>query len=216
MSAERRGDEAGPLEVLLQRVEHDREQRCREILEAARSDASTMRAETHAQARRRVHQVIVDERRRAQERLNSARAEQDTRQRHQRHQRINATLERGWALLEEALDRRWQTTEARRSWILAALAQAQAFLPPGTWTIRHPPDLDPAELPNGLDGANAPGPGQVTLATETDPAIRIGVRIQCGGAELDATPAGLLVDAERIRSWLLAVIERRRQPEGEA
>ena len=89
-------------------------------------------------------------------------------------------------------------------------------MPPGTWTIRHPPDLDPAELPDGLDGASAPGPGQVVLASEADPDIRTGVRIQCGGAELDATPAGLLVDGERIRSWLLATIERRRRTEGEA
>jgi hypothetical protein len=215
MSQDARNGDTSPLAMLLQRVERDREQRCRELLEAARSDASTMRAEAHAQARRRVHQVITEERRRVADRLNSVRAEQETRQRQQRHRRINAALERGWELLEAALEHRWQSAEGRRAWIAGALAQAEHFLPPGTWTLRHPPELARSELPAALDRSGDPGPGQVTLASQADPDLTAGVRIQCGGAELDATPAGLLVDSERIRAWLLAAIEEHRRTGGD-
>jgi hypothetical protein len=202
------GPDTDPLQRLLERVERDREERCREILEAARAEAATMRAEAHAQARARVHRAITAERRRVRERLDAARAEQETRQRQRRHQRINAALERGWGLLEAALVRRWADAEGRRLWLQGALEQAARFLPPGTWTVAHPPDLDPAELP--AEPGDLPGLGspQAGLVSQPDGTLSAGVRLSCGGVEVDATPAGLLADPERIRARLLAALQQ--------
>lgn len=213
MSQPAAGGEGDPLQILLDRVERDREERCREILQAARSEAEAVRAEAYAQARSRLHRAASDERERVREGLESARAARETRQRQARHQRTNAVLARAWELLEQALARRWQDPEGRRQWLRGALEQAGQFLPPGTWTITHPPGLDPGELPS--DPESLPGGDQVTLAPEADPAIGAGIRIRCGRAELDATPAGLLTDRERVRAWLLATVAPQRREEAE-
>lgn len=202
------GSAGDPLQVLLERVERDREERCREILQGARSEAEAMRAQAYAQARRRLHQAVRDERQRLREQLESARATQETRQRQAYHEQSNTALAKAWELLEQALENRWRTPEGRREWLVGALEQAERFLPPGTWTIAHPPELASDELPTDLD--TTLGPDQVTLATEADPALNAGIRIRCGGAELDATPAGLLADPKRVRSWLLATLAAHR------
>ena len=197
-----------PLEVLLERVERDREERCRKILESARSDADRVRGEAFAQARSRLHRTVRDERRRVEDELRAARAEQETRHRHQRHRRINAALERAWSQLERALEARWQDPRGRRAWMQGALEQAARFLPPGTWTLHHPPAVGANELPDLTGIADAE---RIALETAPDSELTTGVRIGCGGTRLDATPEGLLADRERVRSWLLAAIERHRR-----
>lgn len=211
MSAPPPGTGEDPLQVLLDRVERDREERCREILEAARSEADRIRAQAYAEGRQRLHRTVTEERRRVQERLRSARAERETRERRQRHRQVNAALERAWQLLEGALEDRWADPRGREEWVRGALEQAERFLPPGTWTLEHPEGLDPETLPEALAV-----PERITLETRADPGLAAGIRIRCGAAEVDASPSGLLADRERIRSRLLAAIEEQRaREEGE-
>ncbi len=211
MSSPQEEDTRSPLQILMERVERDREQRCREILQAARSEAEEIRQEAYSRARRRVHRTVQNQRQRVAQRLRSAQAERGTRLRQQRHQRINAALKEAWDLLEKALRKRWAEAEGREEWVRGALEQAERFLPAGTWTLEHPSSLDPQELSGEL--SNLIGSDQVSLDPKAHPHLGVGVRIRCGDAEVDATPEGLLVDRERVRSWLLAEAQKHREEE---
>lgn len=204
MTAEGPSQARDPLQTLLDRVEGERERRCREILDQARTEADRIRAEAYRQARDRFHEAAETDRQRVAERLRSARAEQETRRRQRRHQRINADLAEAWGLIGDALERRWRDPEARKQWMAAALRQAGDFLPGGTWQVEHPPDLDPAEIP--VDRADTVDPGEITLEPRRRPELTAGLRIRRDGAVVDATPAGLLADGSRVRSWLLAEV----------
>lgn len=201
-------DGTDPLQILLARVERDREERCGEILQAARDEADTIRQEAYSRARQRLHRTVETERQRVRRRLRSVQAEQATHLRQRRNQRINTSLEKAWDKLEDALHKRWSDPRGRQEWVRGALEQARHFLPPGTWTLTHPASQDPANLASDLTAMV--DPDQVALETESDPGLSAGVRIRCGGTEVDATPEGLLVDHERVRSWLLASIQHHR------
>ncbi|MEF8792456.1 hypothetical protein [Thiohalorhabdus sp.] len=201
-------EETDPLQTLLARVERDREERCREILQAARDEADAIRQEAYSRARQRLHRTVETERQRVRRRLRSVEAEQATHVRQRRHQRISNSLEKAWNRLEEALHKRWSNPQGREEWVRGALEQARHFLPPGTWTLTHPSSQDPEDLASDLTAMV--DPDQVTLETEPSSGLSAGIRIRCGETEMDATPAGLMVDRERVRSWLLASIQHHR------
>lgn len=205
--------EAGPapsrdsLAALLARVQENRESRCRELLRQAREDAEAMVGEAFRRNRAELHRAIQQERDRMEERLRSRRAQLETQRRLHRHRQVNELLEQGFERLEETLRQRWREKEARAQWIAAALAQAREFLNAGHWVLEHPPGWDPDEAPDPPEG--------VTLEARADDELRAGLRIRAGNARVDATPAGLLRDSERVKSWLLAEVEAlRRQEDG--
>ena len=140
-------------------------------------------------------------------RLRSRRAQLETQRRLHRHRQVNQILEEGYARLEDTLRQRWHESEARTEWVAAALAQARDVLIAGHWVLEHPPGWDPNEAP--------PPPEGVTLEARADDELPAGLRICAGNARVDASPAGLLRDSERVKSWLLAEIEAlRRKEEG--
>jgi len=194
------------LATLLARVEQNRERRCQELLRQGREDAEAVVSEAFRNNRAELHQAIQEERDRLVERLRSRQAQLETQRRLRRHRAVNQTLDQGYDRLEEALRQRWEESRARGEWVAAALGQARQFLSGDHWVIEHPPDWDPAETPEPPEG--------ITLETRAEAQLPAGLRIRSGKAWVDATPAGLLRDSERVKSWLLAEIEALRRQEG--
>jgi hypothetical protein len=175
-------------------------------LEAARAEAKTRLADAYRRARAQLHERVVSERANARSRLHAARAEHDTRLRAS-GDRVNARLlELAWPLLRDALNMRWVHAETRSIWARHAVAQARRRLPPGLWTVRHPPDWSAAE--------RSPLEAELTNVLNQAPHFRAdgtlsaGIVIESEGAVLDASLEGLLRDRRRLEARLLALLAR--------
>jgi hypothetical protein len=192
-------------ESLLRLVVEYREQECRRLLDAARTEAAELLAVTFKRERAHLHQRIVAERSRAQGRIQAARAERATRERWV-HERTHASLlAAAWPRLREALLARWHAPRSRAQWVASHLDEALRALPRGRWSIRHAPEW-------GEDERRAPAARLAEALGEaprmqTDGDIAAGLVIASGGAVLDASLDGLLRDRPRLEARLLALIE---------
>ena len=199
---------------LLDVIEDYRKSECRDLLEAAQTEARAMRADAFRRGRAQLHERALSERANARARLHAARAERETRLR-ARGDRTNARLlEWAWPRLELALRARWADPRARAVWVEQTIEQARAKLPDGLWTLRHPPDWAPLDW--------APWKARLTdLLTRpprflADDSVSAGLIIESGGALLDTSLAGLLRDRGRIEARLLAILARSQRKTGEA
>ncbi|MBK1719617.1 hypothetical protein [Thiocystis violacea] len=196
--------------ALLKLVSDYQEGECQTLLEAARAEAGRLLSLAYRQARARLHARVVAERANARERVHAVRAERETRAR-AGVERANARLlELAWPWLREALVARWREPESRRHWIRFARLQAERSLPPGVWTIRHPPDWassERMELASRLTGETGRPPRFLA-----DGALRAGLVIEVAGASLDISLDGLLRDRPRLEARLLALMVRADEP----
>lgn len=198
MSLEDRAD------VLIALVRDYQASECREILEAARVEARRQVADAYRRERARLHARVISERSDARARIQAVRAERDTRIRASGERANARLLELAWPLLSSALETRWRAPTTRRLWIGSAIEQARAALPPGHWTIRHPPDW-PATERGELSSLihRDLGASPTFLA---DDALSGGLVIEGQGVSLDVSLEGLLHDRRRLEARLLALM----------
>lgn len=194
------------VETLLTLVEQHRAARCSELLAQAEERRHTLLAEAYSEARARMHEAVLTERRRGQDKLDATRAQLATRARQQQHQTALLLLQQGWELLGQALLQRWKTAPQRRQWIDALLHQALQRLPRCAWVIEHPPGWDSAECTAMQEALRAHCGGMPQL--RADEQIDAGLRICAAGACLDGTAEGLLADRAAIEAQLLAQLHR--------
>lgn len=193
------------LDLLRQRQEEE----CAALLARARAEAGDLLRGAQRRARRQLREAVLRERGRVRAQTQALQAELDTARR-QHQQRLGlAVLERAWTRLPALLQTRWAAADRRAAWLGAALNLARTRLP-GPWTLRHPPDLDPAELDQALAASGA------SLAEAhhrlADPNLTAGLVIEAGGARLDASAAGLLADRANLEGRLLALLDLEETP----
>jgi len=190
--------------ALLDVVDEYRDRECRMVLDRAHYEAATLARRAHAEARHRVHQIVIAERQRATAAIRAAQAELQTARRHHRRRRDLALLDLVWPRLEAALQRRWDAPAARRRWVDDLVAAAIQRLPAGPWTLTHPPSWPPTER----DAVVA----QVTAACGAPPRLvadeemGAGLLVTSGTTTLDGSIGGLLADHPAVAGRLLALV----------
>jgi hypothetical protein len=192
------------LAALMAYVAHVRDHQLDQIRAAGAGGCVAVLDAARARARAQIHAALRETRADADAQIALARAAMQSRLRRRRQALTLAALADVHARVAAALQARWDDAAGRRQWVAMALAEAARSLPVGAWTVRHAPGaaISPAgALPEG-----------VTLESQVDAALAAGLRIRCGAAELDATPAGLLRSPERIAALWLGELERRRRP----
>lgn len=194
------------VETLLALVERHRIERCSELLAQAQTRCHAILTEAYGEARARVHKAILTERRRGQDKLDTTRAQLETRARQQQHRTTLLLLQHGWELLGQAVLQRWKSAPQRQQWVRELLRQAQQRLPRCRWVIEHPPGWDLAECPGMQEQLHAHC-GAVPELRANDQ-IDAGLRICAEGACLDGTLEGLLADRGAIEAQLLAQLHR--------
>ncbi|HSN72550.1 MAG TPA: hypothetical protein VLT59_13630 [Steroidobacteraceae bacterium] len=191
--------------ALLQRLERNREQRCREIREAASVRAAELEHEAWHEAAARGRAAVAD----ARARLNAGRSQSqamlDAARRQRSQAQARARLDELWRRLPRVLEDLWTSAEARTRWIEAALTLADRALIGRHWTITHEADLQTEEITRAL--AALEFNGHVEVSFDQEPDIRAGLRIHSEGARLDTTPAGLLADEREIEAGFLAACD---------
>lgn len=192
---------ADALAALLAVIDADRAARCREILAPAEAAAAALLAEATRETRRALRQALRADGRRRRAQLDAARAKVEAAHRQHRQRLAQAAVDEGWALLAPALERCWQAPDGRRQWIAAALAVAQARLPPSGWQVRHPPSLAPDEVADLLADLAAAGVAEARCESAVD--LAAGLEIHAGNTCLDATAAGLLAERAAVAGRLL-------------
>ncbi|MFZ1100070.1 MAG: hypothetical protein WAN26_11790 [Steroidobacteraceae bacterium] len=188
--------------ALVQRVTDDREQRCRQIRTAAESQAREITRSGRAEARASVHKAVSAERVRIAQALRQAQARAELEGSRRAQLRTRSLLEQMWAQIGATLAARWQDPGHRRSWIDAALRQADLLLSGQAWRIEHGADWSSEERAR-LENLAAKG-GARTIEWRHDPALRSGLRVRCAGVCLDATVDGLLARRADIEADFLA------------
>lgn len=190
------------VETLLALVEQHRAERCSKLLAEAQERRQALLREAYGEARVRVHEAIVTERRRGQDKLDATRAQLETRARQQQHRTALLLLQHGWELLGQAVLQRWKSAPQRQQWVCDLLRQALQRLPRCSWVIEHPPGWELAECAEMQDQLQAHCGGMPEL--RADDQIDAGLRICADGACLDGTLEGLLADRNAIEAQLLA------------
>lgn len=193
---------------LIRLIEQYRDEECRERLEQAQTRASALLREVYRRERAYLHEQIEAERQRARSRIEAARADHRTRLRRRGERAQARVLEAAWPRLRTALLARWHSVQGRRGWVEHALRLAGGVLPPPRagehWVVHHAPEWLAAER-QAVSAALELGLNrQPRFYADRD--LVAGVRITCGGAQLDATLAGLLRDRPRLEARLLALL----------
>jgi hypothetical protein len=191
--------------ALLALVDEYRESKSGEILGAARAEARTLLAHAFRLARSRVHEAIVDERKRHDAAVAAAQAKLHTRQRLAHQGREAAMLAEGWRRLPAALAERWGTPAGRRRWAETHLGRALAALPRTKWEVAHASGWPVDEREGAAGWLAAHGGPEVAFAE--DAGLAAGFRVRAGYNTLDATLEGLLADRKGIEGRLLHHLE---------
>lgn len=192
----------GALEGML-RLVGERERREREaILAQARAEARRMVTKARSEARKRVRRDVEEMRQWMRREIGRAEAAFETSKRRHRSRCDAALLDAGWGRLREALAARWRDPAGRRAWVETLLREALASLPKTAWDIAYPrdwPEAERGELARHLERelGHAPRfhPSADCLA---------GLKLCAGGACLDGTLEGMLLDRRGIEARLLA------------
>lgn len=194
------------LRSLLDLVEQRRAQECARVASEAMRQRSEILAKAHREARARMHEAILSERRRSAQLLESTRAQLRSRRREHHHRVALLMLHRGWESLREALMERWREPASQRRWCNNLLERATPVLPAGHWNIEHPSGWNPAAARDFARKVEAATEHVPTLSPNSD--ISAGLRICCATACLDATLGepglGLLFDRTGAEARLLA------------
>lgn len=191
---------------MLEMLERSRDERCADVAARAQGEVAEVLARARRESRARVADAVRARRRDNAAQVRAARAEIETEARTMRLVRAQRVLEEGWSLVRAALAERWRDPTARRAWIASVLEVAASRLPSGGWRVIHPPNLDAAERVE-------PGRERATEhAIRWEPGdIEAGLRVHRGGAIVDGTPEGLLVQRSAIGARLLALYHRERE-----
>jgi hypothetical protein len=192
--------------ALLALVDQYRDAKSGEIFDAARAEAEALVAQAFRLARSRVHEAIVEERKRYEAAVAGAEARLHTRRRLAHQGREAAMIAEGWRLLPAALEGRWRDAAGRRRWAETHLGRGLATLPRTDWEIVHAPSwtVDERQAAAGWLAAHA-GP---ELAFAEDASLGGGFRVRAGHNTLDATLDGLLADRRAIEGRLLHHLEK--------
>jgi hypothetical protein len=197
------------LDNLLQVVERNRDERCRQLLDTAHAQARQLLQQAYREARERLHHKVLATREEARRQLASAQAQQQTRLRLQRHHADEVLLARAWAPLCEQLLQRWERQDSRMLWIDNLIEQARSMLLERHWKIEHPagwPEPERAALVRRLESDLDVPPVFVSQAQ-----IAAGLRICAGPTCIDATDRGLLRARTRIEAMMLATLNECRR-----
>jgi hypothetical protein len=186
--------------ALVALVEADAAARSRAVLEPAAAQARELLRNARRAARQRVATAIAEERAAYSARVGAAEARLATARRMAEQRRLQALVAEGWERLAPALAARWRDAAGRREWVQAALDQAQALIPGGSWRVEAAAGWTEAERTQAL-AALAGRCIEVSFAS--DAAISAGLRVRSGNVELDATLAGLLADRLGVEGRLL-------------
>ncbi len=176
-----------------------------QILDAAAREGDEIRARARDKARRQMSRAVAELRATERERLQQVRAELETAERRQSSARALAALAAAWPKLGDALARRWDDANARRQWLDAQLALAQARLPSTGWVLRHPAswhDDDYDALRTLLAARGVTDAGLVA-----DERVSIGLVVDADGVRLDSTLQALLADRPFVEAALLAALD---------
>jgi hypothetical protein len=192
----------GQVAALVRRVNDDRERRCAQIRTAAESQAKEIARSGRAEARASVHKAVRQERARVAQGLREAQARAELEASRRAQLKTRSLLEQMWTQIGGALETRWRDPEHRRSWIAAALRQAELLLRGEDWSIEHGEGWSSEERVRLEDLAGKSAAR--TIEWRRDPALRSGLRIRCAGACLDATVDGLLARDADIEADFLA------------
>lgn len=199
--------------ALLDTVHKRRDARCEEIRDAAEKEARATIARAHAEARKRVHLAIVEERRRSAREIDKVRARIETARRQRLQARGSEALAKGWTRLQDALVARWENSVTRARWIAAVVEQAAGQIEGEPWQIDHPPGWDPGELAAEGDKIAAVS-GHWPLFAPVEK-ITAGLRISANAATVDGTMDGILADRRAIEAGLLGELFRAGGDDGE-
>ena len=192
------------LEHLLGVVVENREQRCQEVRDNAHLQAREIIKQAYSRSRGRLHRHIVEVREKYRQRVNSARARNQTLLRQQHHKEERALLDVAWPLLHTAMMTLWVTPESRYRWIEAAVENAERRLRQDGWRIEHPADFsreDRDRIKRMLEAGRGP---DFTACDD----IEAGIRIVIDGTVIDATLAGLLKQKISIEARMIAQIKQ--------
>lgn len=186
-------------DALVAQIERQRDARVAEIRAAAEADAAALQAQAQdkdVRERRRAAATLRDD---ARLRLRQLQAGFEAEARRAASDQARQTLARAVPRLAPALAARWQDTAARQVWCTAAAAVAAARLKPEARTLRHPARL-PADEVAGLAAT-------LQARAEADPTLDAGLHISADGGWVDASPAALLADDDRVAALLRAALE---------
>jgi hypothetical protein len=193
------------MQGLLGLVEADRREQTEAIAREAQAAVAALLEQAHREARARMRQAFVDERRLRDQRVQAARATLQTRCRLAAQQRATALLAEAWVCLPDAFLARWRAPETRREWITRIVATARTSLLGVAWRIAHTPDWAAAEREElARDLARELG---TTPEFNVDARIRAGLRIAGAGAVVDGTLDGMLRDRAENGARLLAFLD---------
>jgi hypothetical protein len=190
------------VEGLLERVTHDREQRCGQLRRAADAQVEEILSSAREQVRTNRRRAIGEERTRIEQGLKQAEALAELELRRRAQQETQTLLQHMWAEIETALERRWSDPVRRREWAEAAIANAATLIGGRPWRIEQGPGWLQAER-DALE-AYAKAKGSGTVEWVCDDTLHKGLRIRTKGVCLDATIPGLLSARDAMESAFLA------------
>jgi hypothetical protein len=188
--------------ALLDLVETERGRRCEEIRARARTEAASVIAQAHADARAAMRRTFAEARERRMSRIAAANADLATRARIAEQHRLAALLADAWKGLPAALAARWRDPPSRRRWVDYVASLARNRLPRGAWRIVHAPDW-PAPERDALAAALDAPP-----TFTADSGHRAGLAIACSSNVIDGTLEGLLADRDDIGAQLLLEVQQ--------
>ncbi len=194
------------VEALLLRVAADRDRRCAELQASTALQVRELERSARKEALANVREAIKRERKHAEQTLRQAQASASLQVRQHAQQETRLLLASMWAAIVGMLDAHWAGAARRKSWLQAAVCQAQVLLSERTWRIEHGEGWTEGErtalakLPTAGEDR---GPAR-EVELVCDPTVHAGIRIRTSGACLDATATGLLASRAQIESEFLA------------
>lgn len=208
--------------ALLQLVAQHRATRIGQTLQPAQEQARALRRAARAEARRRVHTAVAEERKRQAVETGAVEARLATERRLAGQQRAVLLLAQAWDALRYTLLHQWQQPATRARWIETHLQRAECSLadPAGpaessaasaagagrrSWQLSGPPDWAPVEYQAVAAELHQRAAVEVTFVP--DAGIAAGWRLQAGHNRLDATVDGLLADRAAIEGRLLQLLQ---------
>jgi hypothetical protein len=197
--------QAETVEHLLGIVIENREERCAQLRENARQQASKIVQQAHTKSRARMHRHVIALREKHSQRVSSAVARNQTLLRQQHQKADRAIADRAWPLLREAMQALWGRADTRRKWLDAVITNTAARLLHSDLRIEHPAALSEHELGWIKQQIDNEGKRAKLQVCED---IEAGVRIVAEGTVIDATLDGLLKQKTTIEAMLIARIKR--------
>jgi hypothetical protein len=202
------------VEALVARLRDEAAARRRELQRAAETECERLAREARSEAHARVRAAATAKRLRVAERCRTAVALAESAARATGFERARAQLAETRAALHAGLVARWREPPARERWWRGAVATAGRRLRSRRWRIElaAEPPLATEERERLAAAASTHGAAtEFALADGAPAGLRIVAESATGDAVtrtvLDATPEGLMHDAQALDARLLAALE---------